>query len=385
LSRLADPYRRIFTPGPTALHPLVQGEIQGALAEGFVSESHRSPRFRTEVEGMVEALRALLGVPDDYRILVVGSATEAMERIVAGVVREQSGHLVNGAFARRFRDISVNLDRRVETVEVADGEAVPGPDEIVAESTSASGRLLGSGAELLALTQNETSTGVRIPPDQLHAWARRAREAGALVAVDLVSGWPTEAVDPAWIDAGFFSVQKGFGLPAGLGIIVASPALVERATRLQEEGHSVGGYMGIPQLAVAADRHETRVTPNMLAIRLLRRVAEAYAREGQAALARQTDAKARTFWDQVAGLQGIRPFVTDPEVRSRTILVAEIDGGSGPVLERLQAQGFRAGGGYGGWKGRHLRVANFPVQTPEMMGELLEALARTGPFAGKGK
>ncbi len=369
----SEPYRRIFTPGPTALHPLVPGELRAALSEGFPSESHRSARFRTEVEGMVEALRALLGVPEEYRVLVVGSATEAMERIVAGVVRERSAHLVNGAFARRFRDIAQNLGRSVEAVEVTDGEGVPDPD------TDVAARVLESGAELLALTQNETSTGARIPPSRLHAWAGRARKAGMLVAVDLVSGWPTEAVDPAAVDAGFFSVQKGFGLPAGLGVIVASPALVERATRLQREGHPVGGYLGIPQLAAAADRHETRVTPNMLAIRLLRRVAETYAREGQEALARQTVTKAQSFWDRMGTLDGIVPFVADPAVRSRTILVADVESGSEDLRERLRNDGFRTGGGYGPWKPRHLRVANFPVQTPEMMVELLAALERAVP------
>ncbi len=369
----SDPYRWIFTPGPTALHPLVPDELRAALADGFPSESHRSPRFRAEVEGMVEALRGLLGVPEEYRVLVVGSATEAMERIVAGVVRERSAHLLNGAFARRFRDIAANLGRRVETLEVTDGKGVADP------TGEGAARVLESGAELLTLTQNETSTGARIPPDQVHAWAERARKAGMLVAADLVSGWPTEAVDPAALDAGFFSVQKGFGLPAGLGIIVASPALVERATRLQREGHPVGGYLGIPQLAAAADRHETRVTPNMLAVRLLRRVAEAYAREGREALARQTETKAESFWDRLEKLEGISPFVAVPAVRSRTILVADVEGGSQALRKGLRHEGFQTGGGYGPWKARHLRVANFPVQTPEMMSELLAALERLAP------
>lgn len=343
-------------------------ELRAAVSDGFLSESHRSRRFRMELDAMEEALRALLAIPDSHRVLVVASATEAMERLVQGVVRERSGHLINGAFAGRFRDIARRLGRSVEEHTVPDGSGF--------SAGGAASRLAASGVEMLAMTQNETSTGVRILPEQVHGLAESARAGGALAAVDLVTGWPTEAVDPARIDAGFFSVQKGFGLPAGLGIIVASPGLVERSMRLEADGHAVGGYLGLPGLAAAADRSETRVTPNMLAIRLLRRVATEYAEEGRDRLDAAVRRKARGFWSAIEGLEGMRPSVADPEIRSRTVLVVEVDApGSAPVLEWLQQKGIAVSDGYGRWKGRHLRIANFPVQTSEMMEELLEALA----------
>lgn len=356
---------QVFTPGPTALHPTIAAETAAALEDGILSESHRSPRFVREVERTVEALKGLLGIPPEHRVLLVSSATEAMERLLAGATRTRTFHLVNGAFARRFRDVAENLGRDAEVLEVRDGEGFP------------AGAQVPEGTELLAMTQNETSTGVRIPADRVHSLADAAERAGALSAVDLVTGWPTEEIDPGRIDAGFFSVQKAFGLPAGLGVIVVGPALVERARRLEAEGARGGGYLHLPALLSAADRNQTVATPNMLAIRLLGRVAEAYLDVGIQRLRQEASAKAELMWEAVGETGVLRPFVHDPEVRSRTVLVVEReDGGSTDAIRgALQAAGFVVGNGYGPWKGRHLRIANFPVHSVEAMAALAAALA----------
>ncbi len=363
---MADRADRVFFPGPTAIHPEARRELRAAEADGFLSESHRGVVFQRTLEAMVEALRELLAIPSDYRILLVGSASEAMERIIQGTVRDVSGHLVAGAFARRMATISGNLGRTPQVLAVGDGEsfrkdASRHPD-------------FPLEAEILALTQNETSTGSRIPPQHLHALADEVRDREALVVVDLVSGWPTEGVDPARVDCGFFSVQKGFGLPAGLGVMVVSPRLVDRARQMEAEGHSTGGYFGIPDLVAAADRNQTRATPNMLAVRLLGAVAKAYARDGRDRLAAQGEDRARRFWQGIQGCSRLRPFVEDDELRSRTILVVDVEGRADDLREGLAQRGFLVGDGYGPWKGRHLRVANFPVQSSEMLEDLTRAL-----------
>lgn len=364
--------------------------MKAAEAEGLLSESHRSPRFRRCVEAMDEGLRELLEIPPEYRILLVGSASEAMERIIQGTVEHRSIHLVNGAFARRMRDVAGNLGRETWCLEVPDGASFD--DDRVLTGAGEAGRWLLPGddpeapgdeappgreterPELLALTQNETSTGARIPPDRVHVLARRARARGLLVAVDLVTGWPTEGVEPARIDCGYFSVQKAFGLPAGLGVLVCSPELLERARTLEDRGVAVGGYFGLPALAAAAEKSETRATPNMLAIHLLQLVSGAYARIGRETLERDALEKSDRFWAGIESAAGLHPFVGDDRIRSRTVLVVEVEGGSDDLRRRLAARGLLVGDGYGPWKGRHLRVANFPVQTSEMMEELLAAL-----------
>lgn len=360
--------RAVFLPGPTAIHPLARQELRAAEADGFLSESHRGPVFRHALEEAVDALRELLSIPPDYRVLLVGSASEAMERIIQGSVREVSGHLVHGAFARRMAGISRQLGRRTAVLAVEDGKSFR--RDVVDRSD------FPEAGEILAMTQNETSTGARIPPDDLHGLADEARRRGGLAVADLVSGWPTEGVDPGRLDCGFFSVQKGFGLPAGLGVMVASPALVERARELEAQGYPTGGYFGVPALATAADRGETRATPNMLAVRLLGAVARDYARRGQQRWADEVEDRAQRFWAHLDGCPGLKPFVEDEEMRSRTILVVEVEEGSERLRRELEERGFLVGDGYGPWKGRHLRVANFPVQSAEQLEELTHTLLR---------
>lgn len=386
-----------FAPGPTRLHPVVAPELARMAAEGYLSESHRSGAVRREVARVDAALRPLLGIPADHRILLVSSATEAMERLLqalrppatasgAGVPREVASspvgepvrtlHLVNGAFARRFHAIARGLGLEAEACTVPDGGSFRAGDvEIPA------------GTALLALTQNETSTGARIPPPEVEALAHRARARGALVAADLVTGWPTEPVEAGWLDAGFFSVQKGFGLPAGLGVLVASPALVERARAslarggIPGVGLPPGPFFHLAALADAADRQETVATPNTLAIRLLARVAEDYlAKGGTPMLARAAEA-ARLRWQAGTRALGLDPFVEDPELQSRTVAVLRC----GPpetqarIRQALVRRGFVVGDGYGPHRGMHLRVAHFPVHLPPvapeaLQGALLEAL-----------
>lgn len=344
------PPRWYFTVGPTQLHPTIPDAIRDALAAGLPSWSHRSAPAREDVGRTVEALRALLGIPPGHRVLFLSSATEAMERIVEGAVERRSVHLVNGAFARRFRTIARNLHRETEVLEVPDGEGF-----------DLDGVELSPGAELVGLTQNETSTGVALDPSGIVGLARRHPD--TLVAVDTVTATPLQPLDLSAVDAAFFSVQKLFGLPAGLGVLVASPRLVERARERQARGAGVGGYLHLPALAEAADRNETVATPNSLGIHLLGRVAGSYLRRGIDGLRREAAASAGRI-EEAAVEVGWIPFPREERHRSRTVLVFEVPGGSAMIRSRLEQGGFPVASGYGPHRDTQVRIACFPVHSP---------------------
>lgn len=352
------PSRWFFTVGPTQLHPLVPGALREAVGTGLPSWSHRSGPARADVGRTVEALRALLGIPEGHRVLFVSSATEAMERVVEGAVERHSVHLVNGAFARRFQAIAGNLGREPVALEVPDGRSFD--LEAVA---------LEAGTELVALTQNETSTGVALDPSGIASLADRHPE--VLVAVDTVTAAPLQPLDLSRVDAAFFSVQKLFGLPAGLAVLVASPRLVERARERQSDGRCVGGYLHLPALAAAAERNETVATPNSLGIHLLGRVAESYLQRGIETLREENRAGAALLGDAArrAGWSFFPPRERD---RSGTVLVFEVPGGSSTVRARLESAGFLVASGYGAHRDTQVRMGCFPVHPPSAV----EALAR---------
>jgi len=351
-----------FTPGPTQMHPCVPGELARAVGEGLASESHRSEPFRREMARTNEALRALLGVPDSHRLLYLGSATEAMERILEGGVEFRSHHLVNGAFAKRFHGVARALGRDASSVVVPDGEGFDLDDLQVPE-----------GTELVALTQNETSTGVALDPAGISRLRGRL-DPRSLLAVDGVTATPTAPLSLEAVDAFFFSVQKLFGLPAGLGVLVASPALVERAREFRGRGVSIGGFLHLPALADTADRNETPATPNALALRLLGTVALDYLERGLDRIRSEAEWGAERL-GRAAEAAGWTPFVSSPEDRSRTILIYRTeDGGNSELRSALRARGYRVGDGYGPHKGAQLRVANFPVHPPEAIDGLARAI-----------
>ena len=60
-----------------------------------------------------------------------------------------------------------------------------------------------------------------------------------LMAVDMVSSAPIPEIDLDLIDTAFFSVQKAFGLPAGLGVWIANEKCLEKAKRLVEHKRDV--------------------------------------------------------------------------------------------------------------------------------------------------
>jgi alanine-glyoxylate transaminase/serine-glyoxylate transaminase/serine-pyruvate transaminase len=85
-------------------------------------------------------------------------------------------------------------------------------------------------ADLVAIVQAETSTGVLNPVDRL---ASIAREQGALVLVDAVTSFGGHPLDVgAWgIDACFSCSQKCLGAPSGLSPVVFGPAALERRVK----------------------------------------------------------------------------------------------------------------------------------------------------------
>src|SRR5664279_440053 len=71
------PKNACFSSGPCAKRP---GWSVSALAGAFVGRSHRSKEGRARIQEVLDRSRALLGVPDGYRIGVVpASDTGAVE------------------------------------------------------------------------------------------------------------------------------------------------------------------------------------------------------------------------------------------------------------------------------------------------------------------
>ena len=352
-----------YTVGPAALYYTVEEHLKNALKKQIPSISHRSLEFQNIYRKAAGNLRELLGIPESYYILFVGSGTESWERILENCVESTSCHLVNGAFSKRFAQTAAALNLKTEIIKTPDGQCFQ-PEEII----------LSNNSELIALTHNETSTGVMQPAQDI----AKLREAfpDTLLAIDVVSSAPYLPFPVSLADSFFFSVQKGFGLPAGLGVWVVNERCLRKAEQKQENGHSIGSYHSIPSLVEQAVKYQTPETPNVLGIYLLGQVLEDMNQKGMKQLKQETEYKAAVLYQALETCTYLKPFVSNAACRSKTTIVAELqdESQSEKIHKYLKEKNMLVSTGYGDYKNKHIRLANFPTHSKEQIEMLADAL-----------
>lgn len=351
-----------FTPGPSKLYPTVKKHLKDAINKNIPSLSHRSSAFQEIYREASRSLRRLLRVPKDYRIFFLSSATEAMERIVENCVVKNSFHLSDGAFSDSFYQIAVSLGKKAEVYRVADGSYL----DCLSITVPAE-------AEMICLTHNETSTGVSLPLTCIsHA---RKLYPDKLIALDIVSSVPYPALDIRLVDCLFFSVQKGFGLPSGLGVLIVGPRAIEKSLLLKKKHISTGSYHRFERLVQYDGKSQTPETPNVLGIYLLGKVTQDFLTRGIGKIRQDIREKADVLYSFFAKTPGFVPFA-DKRLRSDTVIVIEVTGGSDKLLDHLKEKGFVVGRGYGKHKKEHIRIANFPAHTKGDVQRLLKEIKR---------
>lgn len=350
-----------FAPGPSQIYFTVEDHIRQAFREGIPSISHRSKPFEQVVAQATAGLRELLGAPDHFQVFFTSSATEVWDRSIQNLVESTSLHFVNGSFSKRYYEIAVQLGKSPLKVEVPLGKAFDG--ELPASAN----------IELVGLTHNETSTGVSLTSAFIDSI--RAQYPNALIAVDAVSSLPYPQFDFSKIDSLFFSVQKGFGLPAGLGVWLVNDKCIAKAEYLQKKG-SIGSYHTIPALAANAKKNQTPETPNMLGIYLLSKVVEDFLRRGINTIRKETEYKAAILYQALERHPLLKPFVTDANIQSKTVIVAQCGEHTKKLNDYLANQGLLPGDGYGEHKATQLRFANFPAHSKEQFELLVDWLEK---------
>lgn len=348
-----------FTPGPSQLYFTVESHVKQAFREGIPSLSHRSKQFELIAAQATQGVKQLLGVPDGFHVFFTGSATEIWERSIQNLVAHHSYHFVNGAFSKRYFEIAQQLGKHAVKKESPLGKGFTDFD-------------IPQETELIALTHNETSTGVSLPMEFIHRF--RDQFPNALIAVDAVSSLPYPQFDFTKIDTLFFSVQKGFGLPAGLGVWIVNDQCIAQADSLLANGMSIGTYHNLPTLYANAKKNQTPETPNVLGIYLLAKVVEDFLQRGAHALRKETEYKAAILYNTLDQHPVLKSFVTDKASRSQTVVVAECGAHTEAVTKALLEKGMQPGDGYGELKKTQLRFANFPTHSKEQFELLVDTL-----------
>ena len=345
-----------FYPGPSKVEPEVPRYVIEAHQKGILSANHRSPAFESLYQEVCGLLQKRLRVPQDYGILFTSSATECWEIIAQSLVAEGAFHLYNGAFGAKWFEYSRRLHKGIS------GQAFDVQEQAPVETLR-----LPKDTSLIALTHNETRNGTQWSKRDLVAIRERFPE--QLIAVDATSSMagvrlPFEAAD-VW----YASVQKCFGLPAGLGVMLLSPAAMEAARVKGEKQH----YNSLTYLLYQMENNQTGHTPNVLGIWLLAKVLKK--RRGMKATDRIVRRHRQNWREFLKTLPHVKELVSDPTVASDTVITLELDADLVTMLlQEAQSAGFVLGKGYGAWQANTIRIANFPQHTQTDIQRLQEFL-----------
>ncbi len=339
-----------FTPGPSQLYPTFLKHLKNALDTDLGSISHRGEKFQEIFFLAQKNLRQLMNIPKDVHIFFLSSSLESMERIIENCVGRYSFHLVNGAFSKKFYDIAYELGKYTERIISKDGHGFDA-DHLSVPVKS----------EIICVTQNETSTGVQIPESYIHKLHQRFPK--KLIAVDIVSSAPYPQIDYSKVDISFFSVQKGFGMPAGLGVLTVNERALEKAKYLTKKGINIGSFHSFPALLEKEIKGQTPETPNTIFIYLLGKICEDMLKKGIDKIRNETEQKAKMVYDFFDRHEVFHPFVKDKEFRSKTSIVIDTGVKTDVLHKELVKQGLILGRGYGDYKMSQIRIANFPVHS----------------------
>ena len=211
-----------------------------------------------------------------------------------------------------------------------------------------------------------------MPLDVIHQLKDRYPD--KLIAVDAVSSLPYPAFDYAKVDCVFFSVQKGFGLPAGLGVWMVNEKCLAKAESLLSKGLTIGSYHSLPSYYKHAQKNQTPETPNVLFIDVLGKVIQDFLNRGIDVIRRETDYKAALLYQTLNNHPLAKPFVKEKVIQSKTVIVADCGPHTDTISQKLLAKGIKAGSGYGEYKKTQLRFANFPTHSKEQVELLVDSL-----------
>jgi len=362
---------QLFITGPT----FIRQEIReaGLLPEFGHRDSENNKRFGPIMAG----LKQLAGCADDYHVIIFnGSGSNAMEATVRSLVADDETvlNVSVGAFGDLYHKMAVVNGKKAVQLKFEAGQAI--------DLAKLEAALTEHKPACVTFTHNETSTGVM---NDMKAICALIRKHGALPLVDGVSIFGGAAIDLSTSGAATYatSTQKSLALPAGFGILFASPEAIEKAKTVKNKGFATDI---VTQLG-RASKSQTLTTPNTtLANQMAVQIDAIINAEG----VQNRFARHQAMRDMVHQFVGTLPgfeLLAPVGHRSPTVTAVRVPAGMTvaqlkKVKEAMRAKGYLFDPGYGKLntdleeKGQRvlLRLGHMGDVTPDMLAAYLEAL-----------
>ena len=242
-----------FSAGPCTLPLPALEEAQREFVDyhgkgmSLIEMSHRSKEYDAVHMGALELLRELLGLPDNYKVLLLGGGATLqfsmvpMNLLGAG---QSCDFTVSGSWAKKALDDTKKIGRANVVFDGADSNfmTLPGPGSMK----------LDPAAAYLHLTSNETIGGVE--------WWHWPDSGDVPLVCDMSSDFMSRRFPVERFGLIYAGAQKNVG-PAGLGVVIIRDDLLERCNP------DVTAYLSYP---THASKDSLYNTPPVFAIWLMK-------------------------------------------------------------------------------------------------------------------
>ncbi len=304
------PANPCFSSGPTSKRP---GWRLEGLNLSSLGRSHRAAGPKARLKKVIDDSRSILGLPDDYLLgIVPASDTGAFEMALWTMLGERGVDVLHWeSFGKGWvTDITGQLGLEdVREFSAPYGEL---PDLSLADTENRD----------VVFTWNGTTSGVRVPDAK---WISGDRN--GLSFCDATSAVFAMEVDWSGIDVASWSWQKVLGGEAGHGMLVLSPAAVDRLENWTPDRPLPKIFRLVKNGRLMADIFEgaTINTPSMLAVEdQIDALTWAQDIGGLPALIERSEANLRVLESWIEDCPWAAFLATDSRTRSSTSICLKI-------------------------------------------------------------
>lgn len=214
-------HKKLFIPGPVE----VRQEVLEKMSTPMIG--HRSKEASELQKRISDNLRKLFYTQSEI-LLSTSSGSGLMEGAIRSCTAKRAAVFSVGAFGNRWYKMAVNNNVPADIFEFEMGKAVK--VEKVKE-------VLDTGKyDLVAVTHNETSTGIMNPIKEIGEVIKNYPEVVFIVDTVSSAGGTKIEVDNWGIDVCITSSQKALGLPPGLSVCTFSEKAKNRAENVKNRG-----------------------------------------------------------------------------------------------------------------------------------------------------
>ena len=342
---MANPFIKqyLMTAGPTPIPPAVSQ----AMAQPVLY--HRAPAFIEVYARCLERLQNVFQTRNDV-LCFASSGSGGMESAAANLVRPGEPAVIAscGKFGERWAELCDAFGAETAHLDAGWGNRV--------EPADLERQLSETPAKVVFTTLSETSTGV---VNDIPALTQVAHEAGALIAVDAVSGLGAVPIpqDEWGVDVIVAGSQKALMCPPGLGFASANEPALEHAA--ESGAHR---YYYDWKRTVKGQRKDPPDSPFTPAVTLFIGLDVALGLIEEEGLEQVFERHRILGRAARAGARGLDLELFGPEDENANVVTAiklpeGIDGAAVPKLMR-DRYGVTIAGGQGHLKGRIARIAH---------------------------